>query len=60
MRPSLFRRPDMTGALVVMAESNGRTASAWYMTNERIERAELSLAIAGDDRTNVKTALSAV
>ena len=56
MRPSLFRRPDMTGTLVVMAVERPNRV-AWYMTNERID-VELTLAIAGDDRTNVELTVS--
>ena len=56
MRPSLFRRPDMTGALVVMAVERPNRV-AWYMTSERID-VELTLAIAGDDRTNVELTVS--
>jgi uncharacterized protein YndB with AHSA1/START domain len=50
MRPTLIRRPDMTGTLVVM-EVQPPERWAWYLTGERLD-AEIRLAVAEqEDRT---------
>jgi uncharacterized protein YndB with AHSA1/START domain len=55
-RPTLIRRPDMTGTLVVIAvEPPNRLA--WHMTGERLD-VELTLASAGDDRTTAELTVS--
>jgi uncharacterized protein YndB with AHSA1/START domain len=56
MRPSLIRRPDMTGTLVVI-EVERLQRVAWHMTSERID-VELTLATSGEDRTNVELTVS--
>ena len=56
MRPSLIRRPDMTGTLVVI-EVERLQRVAWHMTSERID-VELTLAASGEDRTNVELTVS--
>ena len=56
MRPSLIRRPDMTGTLIVVAvEPPSRLA--WHMTGERLD-VELALAGAGDDHTIAELTVS--
>jgi uncharacterized protein YndB with AHSA1/START domain len=56
LRPSLIRRPDMTGTLIVIAvEPPNRLA--WHMTGERLD-VELTLASAGDDRTTAVLTVS--
>ncbi len=56
MRPSLIRRPDMTGTLVVI-EVERLQRVAWHMTSERID-VELTLAASGEDRTKVDLTVS--
>ena len=54
MRPSLIRRPEMTGTLVVLAVERPNRL-AWHMTGERLD-VELTLAPAptGQDRTTAE------
>jgi uncharacterized protein YndB with AHSA1/START domain len=56
IRPSLIRRPDMTGTLVVI-EVERLQRVAWHMTSERID-VELTLAASGEERTNVELTVS--
>jgi uncharacterized protein YndB with AHSA1/START domain len=57
MRPTLIRRPDMTGTLVVM-EVKPPERWAWYLTGERLD-AEIRLAEAEqDDRTIAELTVS--
>jgi uncharacterized protein YndB with AHSA1/START domain len=56
MRPSLIRRPEMTGTLIVIAvEPPNRLA--WHMTGERLD-VELTLSSAGDERTTAELTVS--
>jgi len=57
MRPTLIRRPDMTGTLVVM-EVRPPERWAWYLTGERLD-AEIRLAVAEqEDRTIAELTVS--
>jgi hypothetical protein len=58
MRPSLIRRPEMTGTLVVLAVERPNRL-AWHMTGERLD-VELTLAPAptGQDRTTAELTVS--
>jgi uncharacterized protein YndB with AHSA1/START domain len=49
-RPSLLRRPDATGTMLILRVEAPRLF-AWHLTGDRID-AELSLEAAGDDRTD--------
>jgi uncharacterized protein YndB with AHSA1/START domain len=56
MRPTLVRRPDMTGTLVVIAVEPPKRL-AWHMTGERLD-VELVLAGADDQRTSAELTVS--
>jgi uncharacterized protein YndB with AHSA1/START domain len=56
MRPSLIRRPEMTGTLVVLAVERPNRL-AWHMTGERLD-VELTLAPAGEERTTAELTVS--
>ena len=55
-RPSLLRRPDMTGTLVVLAVDPFERVS-WHMTGERLD-AELRLTASEPTRTKVELTVS--
>ncbi len=56
MRPTLIRRPDMTGTLVVLAVEPPERF-AWHLTGERLD-VELLLAESGPDRTRAELTVS--
>jgi uncharacterized protein YndB with AHSA1/START domain len=57
MRPSLVRRPDMTGTLILLKVERPELI-AWHMTGERLD-AELRLEEASPTRTKAQLTVSA-
>ncbi len=56
MRPSLIRKPEMTGTLVLLAvEPPSRLT--WHMTGERLD-VEMTLASTDNDRTTAELTVS--